>query len=82
MACKRAGIGINLYNGLKHSFGCQRIEQGFNKADLKEVFGHRDMRSVDRYAKYELSRVGEIMKGKVCANLVQTKSEVSNYAKQ
>ena len=66
---------------MKHSFGCQRIEQGFNKSDLKEVFGHRDMRSVDRYAKYQMGRAGEIMKGKVCANLVQKKDEVSNYGK-
>jgi len=80
-ACKKAGIKINLYNGLKHSFGCQRIEQGFNKVDLKEVFGHRDMRSVDRYAKYQIGRVGEIMRGRPCADLVQEKKEVSNYAK-
>jgi hypothetical protein len=66
---------------LKHLFGCQRIEQGFNKSDLKEVFGHRDRRSVGRYAKYEMGRVGEIMKGKVCANIVQEKDEVSNYGK-
>jgi site-specific recombinase XerD len=72
---------INLYNGLKHSFGCQRIEQGFSKLDLKEVFGHRDMRSVDRYAKYHIGRVGEIMRGKICANLVQEKKEIYNYAK-
>lgn len=66
---------------MKHSFGCQRIEQDFNKSDLKEVFGHRDIRSVDRYAKCELGRAGEIMKGKVCVNLVQEKDEVSNYGK-
>ncbi len=81
IACKRAGVSINLYDGLKHSFGCQRIEQGFNKSDLKEVFEHRDMRSVDRYAKYQLGRVGEIMRGRPCADLVQEKSEVYNYAK-
>jgi hypothetical protein len=68
-------------SGLKHCFGCQRIGQGFNKSDLKEIFGHRDMRSVDRYAKYQLGRVGEIMRGKICANLVQKENEVSNYAK-
>jgi len=66
---------------LKHSFGCQHIEQDFNKSDLKEVFARRDMRSVDRYAKYQLGGVGEIMKGKVSANLVQEKDEVSNYGK-
>jgi hypothetical protein len=81
MACKNAKIKITLYNGLKYCFGCQRIEQGFTKVDLKEVFGHRDMRSVDRYAKYQIGRVGEIMRGRFCANLVQAKMEVSNYAK-
>jgi hypothetical protein len=66
---------------LKHSFGCQHIEQDFNKSDLKEVFARRDIRSVDRYAKYQLGRAGEIMRGKVCANLVQEKGEVSDYGK-
>jgi hypothetical protein len=81
-ACVKAGIKINLYNGLKHSFGCQRLGQEFNKSDLKEVFGHRDMRSVDRYAKYQMSRVGGIMRGKVCANLVHLESEDRNYGKK
>ena len=66
---------------MKHSFGCQHIEQDFNKSDLKEVFARRDIRSVDRYAKYQLGRAGEIMRGKVCANLVQEKGEVSDYGK-
>jgi hypothetical protein len=39
------------------------------------------MRSVDRYAKYQLGRVGEIMRGRICANLVQDKNVGSNYAK-
>lgn len=80
-ACGKAGIKINLYNGLKHSFGCQRLAQGFNKSDLKEVFRHRDMRSVDRYAKYQLNRIGDVMRGKLVQTLYKDKKEVSNDAK-
>jgi len=52
---------------------------GFDKADLKEeVFGHRDMRSADRHGEYQTGEAGEIMMGKACSNLVQSKNEVSD----
>jgi len=56
----------------------------FNREVIPKIptFPKITPQSVDRYAKYQLNRVGEIMRGKVCANLVQEKNEVPNYAKK
>jgi integrase len=62
-ACKLAGISINLYNGLKHSFGCQRLNAGFPLEKIKEIMGHTDRKTTERYAKYVASSLADVMDG-------------------
>ena len=54
---------VNLYNGLKHSFGVQRLDEGFNLEDIKEVMGHTDTQTTRRYAEYSNRRRGKVMSG-------------------
>jgi len=54
---------VNLYNGLKHSFGVQRLDEGFNLDEIKEVMGHADSQTTRRYAEYSNRRRGKVMRG-------------------
>jgi site-specific recombinase XerD len=56
---------INLYNGLKHSFGCQRLNQGFSLDEVRAVMGHADLRTTGKYAKYATEKLSSVMRGKI-----------------
>jgi integrase len=47
----KAGININLYQGTKHSLGCQLLNSGVREDVLQALFGHKDRKSTKRYAK-------------------------------
>lgn len=65
-AHKKYGIPIiNLYNGLKHSLGCQRLNEGFSIYELKNLFSHTNIKTTERYAKYSLQSLANVMRGKV-----------------
>jgi len=65
-AAKECGETIKMYPGLKHSSCCQYInEKGLSVAELQEITDHAKLDSVKRYAKTELTRKAELMKGKV-----------------
>ncbi len=69
---------INLYNGLKHSFGMQRLDDGYNLDELKEVYGHSSIATTQRYADYRTGRLVDIMRGKKKVNnqlIVEAKSQ-------
>ncbi len=69
---------INLYNGLKHSFGGQRINAGASLDAIKAVMGHTDTRTTERYAKYAVEKLAPVMRwGRQCANSVQRENEVA-----
>jgi len=70
---------INLYNGLKHSLGCQRINQGFTREAIKQLMGHTTDRTSERYAQYSKASLADVMRGiKPCADFVQGKVEGEN----
>jgi integrase len=56
---------INPYNGLKHSFGCQRLNDGFAMTEVQAVMGHTDIRTTQRYVEYVTSKLSDVMRGKV-----------------
>ena len=53
---------INLYNGLKHSFGMQRLDDGYNLDELKKVYGHSNIATTQGYADYRTGRLVDIMR--------------------
>jgi integrase len=54
---------IHVYAGTKHSFGCQRLSQGYALEEIKAVMGHRDIRSTEKYAQYTTGSLGPVMRG-------------------
>jgi site-specific recombinase XerD len=53
---------INLYNGLKHSFGCQRLNAGFSLDEVKTVMGHTDLRTTGKYGKYATDKLSPVIR--------------------
>jgi integrase len=50
-ACSGAGIEINLYNGIRHSLGCQLINQeGVDMNMVRDILGHTNSAMTRRYA--------------------------------
>jgi integrase len=55
-ACKAAGVEyVKLYNSTRHSFGCQMLNAGLDKALVQRLLGHTDPKMTDRYAEYSTS---------------------------
>lgn len=50
-ACKKSGLSINLYNGIRHSLGCQLINQeGVDMEMVRDILGHTSSNMTRRYA--------------------------------
>lgn len=49
-AAQKAGIDIGCYQGTKHSFGWQMLNQGIRLEVVSAWFGHKDPRTTKKYA--------------------------------
>jgi integrase len=49
--CSKVGIKIKMYNGFRHSLGCQLLDQGNDLALVQDVLGHTKPEMTRRYAK-------------------------------
>lgn len=54
---------ISLYQATKHSFGWDRIDQGFSMEDVSLTMGHATTKMTKRYAGMTLKRMTEIIRG-------------------
>jgi integrase len=75
IACKKAGIQIGMYQGLKHSFACQRLNAGYPLKAIQDILGHTSAKTTERYAKYALDSLAEVM---TAEKVIQIKREVQN----
>lgn len=48
-ATKKAGIHINLYNGIRHSLGCQLMDEGIELEMVRDILGHTSTEMTRRY---------------------------------
>ena len=56
-ACKKVGVTINLYNGLKHSLGMHLLEKGVPKEMVQKIYGHSRADMTDRYCEYQTKQM-------------------------
>ena len=64
-ANKKHGVPIvNVYNAMRHSWGCQRLNQGFSLDQVSTVMGHTSTQMTKRYAQYTLDKLGDVIRGK------------------
>jgi len=50
-ACSEVGIKIKMYNGVRHSLGCQLLDMGCDLALVQDQLGHTKSEMTRRYAK-------------------------------
>ena len=50
-ACKNASIEIKLYNAVRHSLGCQMLDQGTELDLVRDILGHTRSDMTRRYAR-------------------------------
>lgn len=51
IACSKSGIKIDLYNAVRHSLGCQLLDEGQPIELVRDVLGHSSTNMTRRYAK-------------------------------
>ena len=57
-ACKKVGVsGVSIYEGTKHSTATHLKALGADDRLLAQLMGHRDVRSVEKYAKLDSSAI-------------------------
>lgn len=62
-ACREVGVpGVSLYEGLKHSSATHLKAMGADDRLLAAMMGHRDPRSVEKYAKLQGSAIREALR--------------------
>lgn len=61
-ACQKAGIKkIKLYNAIRHSLGCQLLDQGFEFDKVQKVLGHTRPEMTKRYAQRSNESITEML---------------------
>lgn len=60
-ASEKAGIKIKLYNAIRHSLGCQLLDEGHDLSLVQEVLGHRNQQMTRRYAKRTAKKIGQVL---------------------
>lgn len=55
---------VSLYQATKHTFGWNRINEGFSMEDVSLLMGHASSKMTRRYAGQTLKRMTEILRGK------------------
>lgn len=78
-ACQKAGIKIKLYNAVRHSLGCQLLDNGVDMEMVRDIYGHSTTQMTRRYAKRTQYAVTSVLnfRGRV-VNGQRTENEVDN----
>jgi integrase len=79
-ACSKAGIHIKLYNAIRHSLGCQLLDEGHDLSLVQEVLGHKRPEMTRRYAKRTAKKIGQVLTMRRCGRVAVESGEVK-YAK-
>jgi integrase len=84
-AARAAGIDITLYAGNRHSFAMQALNAGVNESLLGEFLGHKDRRSIKRYARFQTDTFKAVWE-RPCPQSVRgpksTKANIVNLKKE
>ena len=61
-ACSTAGMGaFKLYNAVRHSLGCQLLDQGVSIDAVRQIYGHARSEMTQRYAERTKDALTEIL---------------------
>jgi len=61
-ACEKVGVSVNMYEGTKHSTATRLKALGADDRVLAALAGHRDPRSIEKYAKLEPATIASALR--------------------
>jgi len=61
IACLKSGIRIKLYNAVRHSLGCQLLDEGVGMEMVRDIYGHTSSQMTRRYAKRSQQRITSVL---------------------
>jgi integrase len=64
-----SGIRIKLYNAVRHSLGCQMLDEGHDLSTVQEILGHQRPDMTRRYARRTAKRIGQILTMRRCGKI-------------
>ncbi|MBN1546218.1 MAG: tyrosine-type recombinase/integrase [Syntrophaceae bacterium] len=79
-AADKVGIKIKLYNAIRHSLGCQLLDEGKDLSFVQEVLGHTRPDMTRRYAKRTSHKVAETLSAR--RNIVSFRSTIGRNTEQ
>lgn len=79
-ASGKAGIKIKLYNAIRHSLGCQLLDEGQDLSLVQEILGHKNQSMTRRYAKRTAKKIGQVlsMRRQTCGRVAVEKLNASS----
>ena len=80
-AARAAGVDITLYAGNRHSFAMQALNAGVNESLLGEFMGHKDRRSIKRYARFQTDTFKAVWERPCPQSVRDTKSTADKMLK-
>jgi len=66
--------GITLYEAVRHSFGSQLIENGIDVTIVKELMGHSDIRTTEKYVHMKMSKLADVVNSRKVVKMIRTKN--------
>jgi integrase len=58
---EKAGIKLKLYNSVRHSVGCQLLDEGHDIGFVQELLGHTTSEMTRRYARRTSKKIGQVL---------------------
>ncbi|HMK75412.1 MAG TPA: tyrosine-type recombinase/integrase, partial [Thermodesulfobacteriota bacterium] len=70
---------VNIYCAMRHSFATQRLNSGFDLAEVSAALGHAHIEMTKRYAKYTQERLAQVIRGVYSPFIDVKKSNLLEY---
>ena len=77
-ACQKVGIEIKLYNAVRHSLGCQLLDEGQELELVRDILGHTKTEMTRRYAQRAPQRITDVLEGRHSKVIPFTKKATEN----
>lgn len=77
-ACQKVGIEIKMYNGFRHSLGCQLLNMGYSISMAQKALGHKTEQMTRRYAEMSSAVLTDALVNRREGNVVELRKKAVN----
>ncbi len=68
---------IDLKNAIRHSLGCQLLDEGIEMELVRDIYGHTSTQTTRRYARRSPERIAEVLLLREAGDQLVTKNDAS-----